>query len=102
MLLKFLENNSDIENSCEIIMNSLPVCKVRGISYSTFSMAQCNEDGDVKIIEEALDKTEINKGKNLLKNIFKSDGKYAKYYHDTISSCYDDAGKRNRSFHFLR
>ena len=24
MLLKFLESNSDIENSCEIIMNSLP------------------------------------------------------------------------------
>ena len=37
MLLKFMENHFDIEKSCEIIMNSLPVCKVRGISYSTFS-----------------------------------------------------------------
>lgn len=52
MLLKFLENNSDIENSCEIIMNSLPVCKVRGISYSTFSAIDCYENGKAKIVEE--------------------------------------------------
>ena len=52
MLLKFLENNSDIENSCEIIMNSLPVCKVRGISYSTFSAIDCYENGRAKIVEE--------------------------------------------------
>lgn len=52
MLLKFIENNSDIEKSCEIIMNSLPVCKVRGISYSTFSAIDCYEDGKAKIVEE--------------------------------------------------
>ncbi len=52
MLLKFLENNSDIEKSCEIIMNSLPVCKVRGISYSTFSAIDCFENGKAKIVEE--------------------------------------------------
>ncbi len=52
MLLKFLENNSDIEKSCEIIMNSLPVCKVRGISYSTFSAIDCFESGKAKIVEE--------------------------------------------------
>lgn len=52
MLLKFLENNADIEESCEIIMNSLPVCQVRGISYSTFSAIDCYEDGVAKIVEE--------------------------------------------------
>ena len=52
MLLKFMENHSDIEKSCEIIMNSLPVCKVRGISYSTFSAIDCFEDGNAKIVEE--------------------------------------------------
>lgn len=52
MLLKFLESNSDIEKSCEIIMNSLPVCKVRGISYSTFSAIDCYENGKAKIVEE--------------------------------------------------
>jgi len=52
MLLKFMENHSDIEKSCEIIMNSLPVCKVRGISYSTFSAIDCFENGTAKIVEE--------------------------------------------------
>ena len=52
MLLKFMENHSDIEKSCEIIMNSLPVCKVRGISYSTFSAIDCFDDGNAKIVEE--------------------------------------------------
>ena len=52
MLLKFMENNSDIEKACEIIMNSLPVCKVRGISYSTFSAIDCYENGKAKIVEE--------------------------------------------------
>ncbi len=52
MLLKFMENHSDIEQSCEIIMNSLPVCKVRGISYSTFSAIDCFENGKAKIVEE--------------------------------------------------
>ena len=52
MLLKFMENNSDTEKACEIIMNSLPICKVRGISYSTFSAIDCYENGKAKIIEE--------------------------------------------------
>ena len=33
-------------------MNSLPVCKVRRISYSTFSAIDCNDDGSAKIVEE--------------------------------------------------
>lgn len=52
MLLKFLKENADIEKSCEIIMNSLPVCKVRGISYSTFSAIDCYDDGKAIIVEE--------------------------------------------------
>ena len=52
MLLKFMENHSDIEKSCEIIMNALPVCKVRGISYSTFSAIDCYENGKAIIVEE--------------------------------------------------
>lgn len=52
MLKKFLEEDADIEQSCETIMNSLPVCKVRGISYSTFSAIDCYDDGNAKIVEE--------------------------------------------------
>ncbi|MDD3237164.1 MAG: PP2C family serine/threonine-protein phosphatase [Candidatus Gastranaerophilales bacterium] len=52
MLLKFVEAGSNIKKACEIIMNSLPVCRVRKISYSTFSAIDCNDDGEAKIVEE--------------------------------------------------
>lgn len=52
MLLKFIEVESDIKVACETIMNSLPVCKVRKISYSTFSAIDCDEEGNAKIVEE--------------------------------------------------
>ncbi len=53
MLLRFIENDQiPIKKAAEIIMNSLPVCKVRRISYSTFSAINCNDDGSAKIVEE--------------------------------------------------
>ena len=52
MLLKFVKADSDIGKSCEIIMNALPVCKVLKISYSTFSVFDCSDDGEVTIVEE--------------------------------------------------
>ena len=52
MLLKFVECEVNIKKAAEIIMNSLPVCKVRKISYSTFSAIDCDDDGNVKIVEE--------------------------------------------------
>lgn len=53
MLLQFIEGGQiPIDKAAEIMMNSLPVCKVRKISYSTFSAIDCNEDGSVRIVEE--------------------------------------------------
>ena len=53
MLLKFVEKEEiPIRHAAEIVMNSLPVCKVRKISYSTFSIIDVNDEGDAKIIEE--------------------------------------------------
>lgn len=52
MLLKFVEQEVNIRKAAEIIMNSLPVCKVRKISYSTFSAIDCDDEGHVKIVEE--------------------------------------------------
>lgn len=52
MLLKFVEQEVNIKKAAEIIMNSLPVCKVRKISYSTFSAIDCDDEGNVKIVEE--------------------------------------------------
>ncbi len=53
MLLKFIEKQEiPIRKAAEIVMNSLPVCKVRKISYSTFSIIDVNDEGVAKIIEE--------------------------------------------------
>ena len=53
MLLRFIENQQiPIRQAAEIIMNSLPVCKIRRISYSTFSAIDVNDDGNAKIVEE--------------------------------------------------
>ncbi len=53
MLLKFIEGDQiPIGKAAEIVMNSLPVCKVRRISYSTFSAVEADDDGNVKIVEE--------------------------------------------------
>lgn len=52
MLLRFVEEDIKIKKAAEIIMNSLPVCKLRQISYATFSVVDCDEDGNVRIVEE--------------------------------------------------
>lgn len=53
MLLKFVEKEEiPIRRAAEIVMNALPVCKVRKISYSTFSVIDVNDDGIAKIVEE--------------------------------------------------
>ncbi|MDR2428694.1 MAG: SpoIIE family protein phosphatase [Candidatus Margulisbacteria bacterium] len=52
MLLRSLEKNIEIKKAAEIMLHSLPVCKVRGISYATFSALDCAEDGQVSVVEE--------------------------------------------------
>jgi len=52
MLLKFVAAGKDILRASEVIMNSLPICQVRKISYATFSIIDCYDNGSVRIIEE--------------------------------------------------
>ena len=52
MLLKFTEKEIDIMKAAEVMMNSLPVCQVRKISYSTFSVIDYESSSSVKIVEE--------------------------------------------------
>ena len=52
MLLRYVEEGRDIEKAAEVIMNSLPICRVRKISYSTFTVVDCRENGSVEIVEE--------------------------------------------------
>ncbi len=51
MALKFAANNMEIGNSAEIIMSALPVCRVRKISYATFTIMDASLTGTVRITE---------------------------------------------------
>lgn len=51
MAVNFISNSRDITRTAEVIMKTLPVCKVRKISYSTFTIIDIDNTGFVKIIE---------------------------------------------------
>jgi len=51
MAVNFISNSRDITKTAEVIMKTLPVCKVRKISYSTFTIIDIDNNGLVKIIE---------------------------------------------------
>ena len=52
MLIRFIEEDISIQKAAQIIMDSLPVCQVRKISYATFSAVDCRNDGSVWVVEE--------------------------------------------------
>lgn len=51
MALNFTKEHKDFNTIAEIIMNTLPVCSVRKISYSTFTIVDIEIDGKVSILE---------------------------------------------------
>ena len=51
MALKYTSSAIDIRKSAEIIMDTLPICSVRGISYSTFTIVDIDANGATRIIE---------------------------------------------------
>lgn len=51
MALNFMTDLRDIRKSSEIILSTLPVCKVRRISYATFTIVDIDADGLVKVVE---------------------------------------------------
>lgn len=51
MALKFAASPMDIHDSAEIIMDTLPICSVRKISYSTFTVVDMAGSGATRIIE---------------------------------------------------
>ncbi len=51
MAMKFVSSNVDIKKAAEIITSTLPVCSVRKIGYSTFTIADIRTDGVVNMIE---------------------------------------------------
>lgn len=51
MAAKFVASDVDFVHSAAIMMDSLPVCKVRKISYATFTIIDSTTQGKTKIIE---------------------------------------------------
>jgi hypothetical protein len=51
MALKFAASAMDIQSSAEVIMDTLPICSVRKISYSTFTVVDMASTGETRIIE---------------------------------------------------
>jgi len=51
MALKFTEEHKDVKKIAEIIMNTLPVCSERQMSYSTFTIVDIDIDGETTILE---------------------------------------------------
>ncbi|MEN6603215.1 MAG: stage II sporulation protein E, partial [Bryobacteraceae bacterium] len=51
MAMKYVSGYTDIIRSAETIMDTLPICSVRKISYSTFTIADVESSGETRIIE---------------------------------------------------
>jgi len=51
MALNFTKEHKEPDHIAEIIMNTLPVCSVRKISYATFSIVDIESDGRINILE---------------------------------------------------
>lgn len=51
MAVNFISAYKDVTKTAETIMKTLPVCKVRKISYSTFTIVDIDRSGKTRIIE---------------------------------------------------
>lgn len=51
MAVRFIAEDREIVHSAEIIMDSLPVCQVRKISYATFTIVDTRLGGETRIVE---------------------------------------------------
>jgi len=51
MAMNFTMEHREVARTAEIIMNTLPVCSVRKVSYSTFTIIDIEDDGTTTIVE---------------------------------------------------
>lgn len=88
IISKMLSMGIAINEAVETVMNTLPVCEVRGIPYSTFSILQIFESGECYLIEfnnpEAL-RLKWGKFASLPKTIREINGKFVKESRFTVS-----------------
>ncbi len=81
MALNFTREHKEVDRIAEIIMNTLPVCSERKISYSTFTIIDIESTGKATILEYDNPSTIILKGNQFFepqwKNVTLSKGKNA-------------------------
>lgn len=51
MAMKFIESDLDLLRSAEVMMQALPVCQIRKISYATFTIVDAMLEGKTRIYE---------------------------------------------------
>ena len=62
MAINFTEEHKKVNRIAEIIMNTLPVCSERQMSYSTFTIVDIEIDGEIRILEYDNPQTFIMRG----------------------------------------
>jgi hypothetical protein len=67
MALNFTKEHKDAQKIAEIIMNTLPVCSERKISYATFTIIDIEKDGQTTIINYDNPEAIILRGDEFLK-----------------------------------
>ncbi|HPD94788.1 MAG: SpoIIE family protein phosphatase [Bacteroidales bacterium] len=65
MALNFTMEHKEINTIAEIIMNTLPVCSERKMSYSTFSIVDIEHNGETRILEYDNPQCMIMRGKEV-------------------------------------
>ncbi len=51
MALNFTKGHRSIQQTAAVIMDTLPVCSIRKVSYSTFTIIDIEFDGTTQIVE---------------------------------------------------
>ncbi len=62
IMITMLENGAEIHETIETIINTLPVCQVRRIGYSTFSILEIDANLKCRIIEFDNPPVFVNRG----------------------------------------
>jgi hypothetical protein len=66
MALRYTSAFVDVRQSAKTIMDTLPVCEKRKISYSTFTIVDLDEDGKTRVIEHGNPPLVLLRGQSLV------------------------------------
>lgn len=97
MALNFTREHKEVDRIAEIIMNTLPVCSERKISYSTFTIIDIESSGKTTILEYDNPQTIVLRGREIFdpgwKNVVLDKGKHAG---KVLRACSFMPGKEDR------